>query len=166
MIRSARSADYAEMDAVFRASAKAFCSASYDAATIQEWTGRAWPDRFELGKEKGDEQYVFIKERRIACFGCLNLSAEKLVSLFVHPEFSGQNIGGLMLAYVRDRAASAGVKVLKLDSSKNAVNFYRRHGFLEVGHSTYTTLSGLQLDSVQMELALETVPVQGAGYSQ
>ncbi len=155
MIRIAKPADYVEMDSVFRASAKAFCSQSYDAATIKEWAGQAWPDRFKLGKEKGDEQYVFTKDGRIICFGCINLSSEKLVSLFVHPEFSGQNIGQMMLEYVIDRTATAGIKVLKLDSSTNAVNFYKRHGFSEVGHSKYKTQSGLQMDSVQMELTLE-----------
>jgi GNAT superfamily N-acetyltransferase len=155
MIRIAKPTDYAEMDSVFRASAKSFCSGSYDAATIEEWAGQAWPDRFKLGKEKGDEQYVFTREGRIICFGCINLSSEKLVSLFVHPEFSGRNIGRMMLKYVIDRTATAGIKVLKLDSSTNAVNFYKRHGFLEIGRSKYKTQSGLQMDSVQMELTLE-----------
>ena len=155
MIRIAKPTDYAEMDSVFRASAQAFCSQSYDAATITEWADQAWPDRFKLGKEKGDEQYVFTKDGRIICFGCINLSSEKLVSLFVHPEFSGQNVGEMMLEYVIARTATAGVKVLKLDSSINAVNFYKRHGFSEVGFSKYKTQSGLQMDSVQMELTLE-----------
>lgn len=155
MIRIAHSTDYAEMDSVFRASAIAFCSQCYDAATIKEWAGQPWPDRFKLGKEKGDEQYVFIKDDRIICFGCINLASEKLVSLFVDPEFSGQKVGEMMLEYLIARAATAGVKVLKLDSSTNAVNFYKRHGFLEVGYSKYKTQSGLQMDSVQMELTLE-----------
>ena len=157
MIRIAKPTDYAEMDSVFRASAKAFCSQSYDAATIKEWAGQAWPDRFKLGKEKGDEQYVFTKDGRIICFGCINLASEKLVSLFVESEFSGQNVGEMMLEYLIARTATAGVKVLKLDSSINAVNFYKRHGFSEVGYSKYKTQSGLQMDSVQMELTLEDI---------
>lgn len=154
MVRIATPADYAEMDSVFRASAKAFCSASYGSATISEWAGQAWPDRFKLGKEKGDAQYVFARDGRIVCFACVNLASEKLVSLFVHPDFSGQTIGQTMLEYAVGMAATAGIKVLKLDSSLNAVNFYKRHGFSEVGYSKYTTQSGLQLDSVQMELTL------------
>jgi GNAT superfamily N-acetyltransferase len=155
MIRIAKPADYVEMDSVFRASAKAFCSESYDAATIVEWAGEAWPDRFKVGKEKGDEQYVFTWAGRIIGFGCINLPSKKLVSLFVHPEFSGQNIGRLILEYMFDRTAAAGIKVLKLDSSTNAVNFYKRHGFSEVGYSKYKTMSGLQMNSVQMELTLK-----------
>ena len=88
------------------------------------------------------------------CFGCINLSSGKLVSLFVQPEFSGQRVGQLMLEYLLDRAASAGLGVLKLDSSLNAVNFYRRHGFTEVGRSKYKTQSGVQLDSVHMDRVL------------
>ena len=151
MIRIAKPADYAAMDAGFRASAKAFCSQSYGAALIEAWAGQPWPDRFKLAEERGDDQYVFTRDGRIVCFGSINLLSGKLVSLFVHPEFSGQDIGRLMLEYLVDRAVAAGIKVLKLDSSLNAVNFYKRHGFSEVGSSKYTTSSGLQMDSVQME---------------
>ena len=154
MIRTANSADYVEMDAVFRASAKAFCARSYDAATIDAWAGQPWPDRFKLGKENGDEQYVFTEDVRIVGFGCINPASGKIVSLFVHPEFSGRNIGQVILEYLMDRAATAGITVLKLDSSTNAVNFYKRHGFSEVGCSKYTTSGGLQMDSVQMELGV------------
>ena len=59
-----------------------------------------------------------------------------------------------MLEHLLGRAASAGLGVLKLDSSLNAVNFYLRHGFTEVGRSKYTTQSGAQIDSVQMERVL------------
>lgn len=142
------------MDSVFRASAKAFCSASYGAATIEVWAGQPWPDRFALGKQQGDEQYVFVRDDYIACFGCINLSSGKLVSLFVHPEYSGQHVGQLMLEHLLCRAASAGLGVLKLDSSLNAVNFYRRHGFTEVGRSKYKTQGGAEIDSVQMEHVL------------
>jgi N-acetylglutamate synthase-like GNAT family acetyltransferase len=152
MIRIATPTDYVEMDSVFRASAEAFCSQRYDAATIKAWAGQAWPDRFKLGKENGDEQYVYTKDGRIICFGCINLSSEKIVSLFVHPAFSGQHVGEMMLEYVIGRAKKSGINVLKLDSSTNAVSFYKRHGFSEIGHGKYKTQSGLQMDSVQMEL--------------
>lgn len=155
MIRIADPTDYAEMDSVFRASARAFCSRSYDAALIEEWAGQAWPDRFKIGKEKGDEQYVYTKDVRIVCFCCVNPLTEKLVSLFVLPEYSGKSIGQQMLEYVIDLMTKAGTRVIKLDSSTNAVSFYKRHGFSEVGHSKYKTLSGLQMDSVQMELKLD-----------
>jgi GNAT superfamily N-acetyltransferase len=160
MIRIAHPTDYAVMDSVFRTSAKDFCSRSYNAAILKEWAGQAWPDRFTLGKEAGDEQYVFTRDGRIIGFGCINLSSEKLVSLFVHPAFSGQGVGQMMLEYVIGRSKTAGIKVLKLDSSVNAVNFYKRHGFSEVGRSKYKTQSGLLMDSVQMELALDEAVIR------
>ncbi|HEY1180706.1 MAG TPA: GNAT family N-acetyltransferase, partial [Rhodocyclaceae bacterium] len=84
----------------------------------------------------------------------INLASGKLVALFVHPEFSGQQVGQLMLECLLDRAASAGCDVLKLDSSLNAANFYRRHGFTEVGRSKYRTQGGVHVDSIQMERVL------------
>ena len=154
MIREAKPSDYEAMDAVFRASAKAFCSGSYDPSIIDDWTSKPWPDRFRIGSQNGDEQYVHTAGETITCFSCINLQRQTLLSLFVLPEHSGQGIGQKMVAHVVQRAASSGLHVLKLDSSLNAANFYIRQGFTEVGRSKYLTQSGVYMDSVQMVRAL------------
>lgn len=154
MIREAKPSDYEDMDAVFRASAKAFCSGSYDPDIIDDWTGTPWPDRFHIGSQNGDEQYVLTAKGAIICFSCINLQRQSLVSLFVLPEYSGQGVGQRMVEFVIERAATAGLHVLKLDSSLNAASFYKRQGFTELGRSKYLSQSGIYMDSVQMERAI------------
>lgn len=154
MIREANPSDYVAMDALFRRSAKAFCSRSYGSQVIEDWAGAPWPDRFRKSKESGDEQYVIIIDGDVVCFGSINLERHTLVSLFVSPRHSGKGIGERMVKFLLERAASSGIEVLKIDSSLNAVNFYVRHGFMEISRSMYRTKNGVEMESVQMERKL------------
>ncbi len=154
MIREANSSDYYVMDGVFRDSAKAFCSRSYDSQVIANWSGEPWPSRFLKSKESGDEQYVFTHEGSVVCFGSINLERRKLVALFVSPEQSGKGIGQSMLEFLVARAESSGISILKVDSSLNAVSFYERHGFTEISRSMHRTQNGVAMESVQMERKL------------
>ena len=151
MIREANSSDYIVMDKIFRVSAKEFCSRSYNKQIIESWAGTSWPDRFCKNSESGDEQYVFTISGKVVCFGSINLEQQTLVSLFVYPEQSGKGIGQSMLEFLVSRVISMNISVLKIDSSLNAVNFYQRHGFVEVGRSIYKTKNGVDMESVQME---------------
>jgi|SRR5690554_2754370 len=154
MIREANISDHIAMDEVFRASAKAFCSRSYENRVIESWAGEPWPNRFLKNKESGDEQYVFTIDGNVVCFGSINLERHTLVSLFVSPEQSGKGIGQRMLEFLLERAASSGIPVVKIDSSLNAASFYKRHGFIEMGQSIYRTQNGVEIGSVQMERKL------------
>jgi len=154
MIREANASDYEVMDEVFRASAKAFCSRSYDSQVIESWAGEPSPDRLLRNKESGDELYVFTIDGSVVCFGSINLEDHKLVSLFVSPEQSGKGIGQSMLEFLVARVKSSGTPALKVDSSLNAVSFHRRHGFTEISRSMYRTQNGVDMASVQMERKL------------
>ena len=154
MIREASISDYIAMDKVFRASARTFCSRSYNNQVIESWTGTPSPDRFHKNNESGDEQYVFTIADKVVCFGSINLKRHTLVSLFVSPEQSGKGIGQSMLEFLVARAVSSEIPVLKIDSSLNAANFYKRHGFIETGQSIYKTQNGVSIESVQMERKL------------
>ncbi len=154
MIRKANISDYTAMDEVFRASANAFCTRSYNSQVIESWAGTPWPERFHENNKNGDDQYVFTINGKVVCFGSINLERHTLVSLFVSPEQSGKGIGKSMLEFLVARAISSDILVLKIDSSLNAVSFYKRHGFIETGRSNYRTRNGVDIESVQMERKL------------
>lgn len=154
MIREAHASDYEIMDGIFRVSVKVFCARSYDSQVIASWSGEPWPGRFLKNKENGDEQYVFTIDDSVVCFGSINLERHKLVSLFVSPDQSGGGIGQSMLEFLVTRAKESGIRVLKVDSSLNAVSFYERHGFREICRSRYLTQNGVEMESVQMERKL------------
>lgn len=156
MIRPAEPSDYAEMDAVFRASAKALCAGFYASETIEGWAGEPWPERFQLSSESGDDIYVHEQDSRIICFGAINVEKQLLESLFVHPAVAGTGVGQKMLDFLVSKAREGGVKTLHLVSSLNAANFYARNGFVETGREQFQTKGGVVLDSVRMKRVLRT----------
>jgi len=95
-------------------------------------------------------------KNKIICFGELNIEKQLLLSLFVMPEYAGKGIGQEMIEFLFTKASNAGIKILKVDSSLNAVNFYRRNGFVEKSKSDFTTQNGVVLESIKMECILST----------
>jgi len=79
-----------------------------------------------------------------------------LLSLFVSPDHAGKGIGQDMIKFLFKKASDAGVKVLKVDSSLNAANFYLRNGFVELSKNDFTTQNGVVLGSMKMECILDT----------
>jgi len=156
MIRIANKSDHIEMDAVFRASAEALCVREYDYPTISAWVGEARPERFVRSTDDDSNQYITILKNKIICFGELNIEKQLLLSLFVMPEYAGKGIGQEMIEFLFTKASNAGIKILKVDSSLNAVNFYRRNGFVEKSKSDFTTQNGVVLESIKMECILST----------
>jgi len=154
MIRTAEIDDYIEMDSVFRASVEALCVRDYDRKTVLDWVGEARPERFRVSANDGCTQFVKILDDKVACFGELNIEKQLLLSLFVSPDFAGQGIGKEMLGFLITKASDAGIKVVKIDSSLNAANFYLRNGFVEKNKSDFTTQNGVVLSSIQMECVL------------
>lgn len=156
MIREAKKYDYAEMDSIFRASVKALCIKEYERSKVMSWANRAWPERFIQSANEGNKQYVKVYNGEIICFGELNLAKATLQSLFVSPDFAGKGIAQEMIAFLLQKSRDCGLTHLTLDSSLNAVNFYRRHGFTEYQRSEFTTQNGVILPSVKMKCSLNT----------
>ena len=156
MIRVADKSDYTDMDSVFRSSVEALCVRDYDSEVLLDWIGEAKPERFELSANDGCTQYVKILKGVIACFGELNIEKQLLLSLFDSPNYAGKGIGQEMIEFLFTKASAAGIKVLKVDSSLNAANFYLRNGFVELSKCDFTTQNGVVLESIKMECALST----------
>ncbi|QDP02423.1 GNAT family N-acetyltransferase [Thalassotalea sp. PS06] len=150
MIREAKPDDYPEMDELFRLSATRLCRNAYTEEQLEGWAGCPRPERFMENQSNGYQQYVLAREKQIIAFGILDIANSKLMALFVHPDFSGQKVGEKMMHFLLQQAKDKNLDVLALDSSLNAVNFYKRHGFSEIGRSVFTTQNGTTLESVQM----------------
>jgi len=155
VIRRAVSSDYSTMDEIFISSAKVLCTPFYDVNTIKEWTGKPWPARFAKSEGEGNQQYVVFSESKLVGFGAINVQNKQLVSLFVEPESAGHGFGQQILDFLLDVAREAGLDELHLDASLNAVGFYAKNGFVELGRGSFETQNGTMLESVQMKLPLK-----------
>ncbi|WP_394176544.1 GNAT family N-acetyltransferase [Thalassotalea litorea] len=150
MIRQAKPDDYPEMDELFRLSATRLCCNAYTEEQLEGWAGCPRPERFMENQSKGYQQYFLTLENQIIAFGILDIANSKLMALFVHPDFSGRKVGENMTQFLLQQAKDKNLNVLALDSSLNAVKFYKRHGFSETGRSVFTTQNGTSLAPVQM----------------
>lgn len=63
----------------------------------------------------------------------------ELVALFVEPDMIGTGVGRALLRQALERARTAGVESLLIESDPNAEPFYRAHGAVEIGRRTSST---------------------------
>ncbi len=68
----------------------------------------------------------------IVAFGQLNRETALVEAVYVSPSQSRQGIGLKVLRALEAMAASHGIKALTLEASLNAVEFYRRAGYVPV----------------------------------
>ncbi len=72
----------------------------------------------------------------------------------VHPDWAGRRVGRALVEHSFDRARAAGVERFECYSSLNAVDFYRRCGFLVVRPVDIPMPDGLVMPSMLMERTL------------
>jgi GNAT superfamily N-acetyltransferase len=142
------------MEAVFCASVRALCAQAYGQEVIDAWIGPRRVNRFEKGQRRGNEYFVLIRDGQVAAFGALKLEDQLLEALFVQPSLAGQGIGRALLDFLVGKTRAAGCPRLRVNSSLNAVGFYRANGFLETGRGELALAGGAALDSVFMERPL------------
>ena len=58
---------------------------------------------------------------------------ETVRAVYVHPDHVGRGVGSLLLRALEEIARAAGRRLLRLESTATAHDFYRRHGFRDVG---------------------------------
>ena len=142
------------MEAVFCASVRALCADAYGPDIIDAWVGPPRRERFVKGQQRGNEYYVLIHDGQVAGFGALRMDDQLLDALFVEPSLAGRGIGRELLEFLIGMAKAAGCPSLRVNSSLNAVGFYRANGFSETGRGDLMLDGGVALGSVFMEMPL------------
>ena len=82
--------------------------------------------------------------------GFIALTDRRLDAIFVRPDMMGRGIGKRIVAFLVDLGRSAGLTVLRLDSTLNAAPFYRRCGFVGDAIGVYRSPRGISLDCIPM----------------
>ncbi len=128
------------------------CMGFYPDATLNTWAEVPPSDEFK--KKVASECHVAMVDSQIAGMGMLNLQSGKVDAMFVSPQHMGRGIGKKMLSHLENLAREAGVPMLYLDASLNAVPFYRVCGFSGELAGKYQSTAGFVLDCVKMQKAL------------
>lgn len=128
------------------------CAGHYSEEELKRWTDGELAEWFADAVEK--HCHVAIRDGVIVATGMVDLESGSIDALFVEPAHMGTGLGKEMLLHLENLAADAGLAALKLDSSLNAAEFYRRHGFVGDRLSRYESPRGISLACVPMAKTL------------
>ncbi|MFP8875521.1 MAG: GNAT family N-acetyltransferase [Myxococcota bacterium] len=124
------------------------CTSHYSPEVLEVWADAKLSEGFV--RQVGDHFYVATVDDRIVGTGMVNLESGKVDAVLVDPGCMGRGIGKQLLGHLESLARSEGLERLKLESTLNAVRFYRSVGFVGDRISRYDSPSGVSLDCVSM----------------
>ncbi|NVK14404.1 MAG: GNAT family N-acetyltransferase [Rhodobacteraceae bacterium] len=127
-IRAATVFDVFTMSRVLIASIRDLCTADHggDAARIADWTANKTPQHIR-GWIGGPGRY-WLADRGGEATAVGGLSPDGSISLlYVAPAAAGRGSGGAMLAHLEAELLRDGHAVGRLDATRTALGFYRKH---------------------------------------
>ena len=133
-IRPATPADAEALCALHKDAVRRLCLGAYTATEIEAWLREREPAGFRHAMTKGGET-MLVAERDAAVAGFASIKGTMLFGLYVDPE-SGRGAGQPLLQAAEDEVRRSGAAALSLQSTLNAVPFYRKHGYMREARST------------------------------
>ncbi len=126
-IRKSKTGDAIELARLTRATIRTINANDHPESVIDAWSkGNTAAAYRTMMKER--LQYVAVEDDTIIGFVDMLPNGE-LTSLYVHPAHIGKGIGKLLLTFIEEIAKNKGMKKLHCQSSENAKDFYRKHGY-------------------------------------
>lgn len=152
-----RSSDATRVARVHEAAARAGASAYADAG---RWTRDRDPAPYRRDvADPAREALVAEQDGAVVGFGVAELSAGRVVAVYVHPEHHRDGVGTALLRALEDALRAAGIRTAALTASVNAVPFYEARGY-EVRERT--TLEEAAVEFPVAEMARELSAEDGA----
>ena len=152
-IRPARIDETGAIYAVHRDSVTALCAGHYTPAQVAMWLDGRTPEMY-LDAVAGGRLWVASGDDG-AIAGFVEIEGRVLTKLFIRGASAGSGLGRRLLATAVDAIRASGAETVHLEATRNACDFYRKHGFVEIGTGTFSRgNSPVALEIVKMELAL------------
>ena len=124
------------------------CIGAYSQQQMLDWTKGAAEDGYDTLMEK--HFYLVCTEGEPVATGMLDLEQHEIGAIFIRPDFMQRGLGKRVLFFLEDLARELGLAEVCLDATLNAVDFYRRCGYVGEESAIYQSPSGLQLACVPM----------------
>jgi len=131
-IKPAQISDSKVIHEIHTRAVKKTCSNFYTKEQIKAWLKTRSPEGYHEGIEKG-EMYIAELNDKIVGFG--HAVPGEVLAIFVDPVCHKKGIGKTLLDYGM-RIALKNHKKIKVESTINAENFYKKHGFIKTGDGT------------------------------
>ena len=124
------------------------CKEHYPADLLQKWTDGSMDDQFVRLVEA--HFYVATIDDDVVGTGMIDCNNGQIDGLAVRPDMMNHGIGKKMLTFLEDIALQSGLQKLTLDSTLNAIEFYRKCGFRGDRVGEYESPRGITLDCMPM----------------
>lgn len=122
--------------------------AYYSEQQMLDWTRGSAEDGYDTLMAK--HFYLGCVDGEAVATGMLDLQHREIGAIFILPDFMQRGLGTRVLYFLEDLARDLGLAEVCLDATLNAVDFYRRCGYVGEGSAIYQSPSGLQLACVPM----------------
>jgi putative acetyltransferase len=153
-------ADTPVLAAIFVAAIEELTGDDYSDAQQEAWAAVA-DDEVAFGKKLAGE-LTLIATIRSAPVGFASLKgADHIDMLYVHPSVAGQGVGATLCDALEKLAAARGTKSLLVDASDNALEFFRRRGYVAQQRNS-VTINGEWLANTTMQKTLADGQSRGA----
>jgi putative acetyltransferase len=138
--------------AIFAAAVEELTGDDYSEAQQQAWASAA-DDEEKFGKRLAS-QLTLIATLQNSPVGFASLKgADHIDMLYVHPAAVGQGVGSMLSEALEKLAGGRGAKVLTVDASDNAVEFFEKRGYVAMQRNT-VTVNGEWLANTTMQKTL------------
>ncbi|MBK5374024.1 GNAT family N-acetyltransferase [Pseudomonas sp. TH43] len=124
------------------------CIGAYSEQQMLDWTRGSAEDGYDTLMAK--HFYLGCVDGEAVATGMLDLQHREIGAIFILPDFMQRGLGTRVLYFLEDLARDLGLAEVCLDATLNAVDFYRRCGYVGEGSAIYQSPSGLQLACVPM----------------
>jgi putative acetyltransferase len=131
----------------------------YDSPVVDDWAARVEAGLYLPAMARGEVFFIAIDSRDPAK-SVLGFSSHHVygtehgVGVYVRGTAARRGVGSALLRAAEADAIASGATSLQLDASLAAVDFYKQHGFVEVGRGDHRLWSGRSMACVFMQKSL------------
>ena len=159
-LRPFLAADTPMLAAIFVAAIQELTGDDYSEAQQEAWAATA-ADEAAFGKKLAGE-LTLIATLQNSPVGFASLKgADQIDMLYVHPSVSGQGVGATLCEALEKLAAARGTRNLSVDASDNALDFFRKRGYVAKQRNS-VTVNGEWLANTTMQKTLANGQAAGA----
>ena len=144
--------DAPTLASIFTAAIQELAGDDYGEAQQEAWAAAA-ADEDALGKKLAGE-LTLIATLQNSPVGFASLKDNSHIDmLFVHPSVAGEGVGAMLCDALEKLAGARGTKSLTVDASDNALDFFRKRGFVARQRNS-VTINGEWLANTTMAKTL------------
>lgn len=142
-LRRGRPNDGSDLLRVHRSAILAAQGRGYGQEQLESWVDGLLAERYAEAMTTAEEDFLVAVSGHGSVVGFCSHHDDRVIGLYVDPDWSGRGIGSTLLRAAESRIAEQGHRECGLEAALPAVTFYESLGYRRVGERDVTTRGGL-----------------------